>query len=296
MNLFARIMPRGYWIAAALTITTLGATMTMPGTPNLPESVANSTESPAVMRIGVVADIVESDSITVRISGTPVLVQASYLFPQYLPVLGDLVAVIKQDAQWLVLGTMSGSINSLAMNPSFENGATGATPSDWNITSVSGAGGTITFQKQAGSYLGQPIAGNFVGAVDFTSNGVAAASQSNITSDMIPADGNEQWTGALWIAGGIMSSGTLSLQTLFLEFFDPSSALLSSNTIAQYTLGDVTIPRTYLRPQATNPSFTSPVDTAFVRLRLNVQFVMPAPAGGTVSTVFYDYAILRGPV
>lgn len=270
--------------------------MTMPGTPNFPEAIAGSTESPAVMRIGTVAEIVEADSITVKISGSPVLVQASYLFPQYLPVLGDRVGVIKQDAQWLVLGTLSGPINSVAMNPSFENGATGSTPDDWTITSVSGAGGTITFQKQAGSYLGQPIAGNFVGAVDFTSNGAAAASQANITSDFVNASEGEDWTGALWIAGGIMSSGTLSLQTLFLEFYDVDSVFIASNTIAQFTLGDITIPRTYLRPQASNPSFTAPPDTAKVRLRLNVQFVMPTPAGGTVSTAFYDYAILRGPV
>lgn len=280
-------------IAVSLSLILFGAAMT---SPSIPEAVAENGESPAIMRTGVVTSITESDNIVVKVSGSNVLVQASYLFPQYLPVLGDIVAITKQDAQWLVLGTMSGAINSSALNPSFEEGTTGSVPANWTINSVSGAGGSITFQKQTGSYLGQPIAGNFVGAVDFTSNGAAAASQSNINSDLIDASDGEIWTGGLWIAGGIMSSGTLSLQTLFLEFYDNGGGLLSSNIIAQYTLGDITIPRTYLRPQAASAGLVAPIGTGAVRLRLNVQFVMPTPSGGTISTVFYDYAILRGPL
>jgi hypothetical protein len=279
-----------------LALLLIGAIMTMPGIPTLPETIQAVPESPAVVRIGVVTDLVEADNITVRISGSPVLVRASYLFPNYLPVLGDLVYVIKQDAQWFVFGTMSGPINTLLLNPSFELGTVGATPTNWTITSVSAVAGSITFQKQAGSYLGQPMSGSFVGAVDFTSNGAAGVSQSNIISDNVSANEGERWAAALWITGGIMSSGTLSFQTLFLEFLDSGGAVLATNTVSQFSLGDTTIPRTYLRAPVGTSGFSAPPDTSFVRLRLNVQFVMPVPSGGTISTVFYDYGILRGPV
>lgn len=289
MNIYKKIVSLALLLTAvAMTTPTFNSAEL-----DLPAAIADVPESPGIVRTGVVSEITEADNITVRISGSNVLVRASYLFPQYLPVLGDNVLMVKQDAQWFVWGTPSGPINSLVMNPGFEDGTTGATPSDWFITSVSGAGGTITFQKQAGSYLGQPLAGNFVGAVDFTSNGAAATSQSNISSEFIPANEGEEWTAAMWLTGGIMSSRTLSLQSLLLEFYDSTTTLIVTNTVSQYSLGDVVIPRTYIRPFATTPSFIAPAGTAQVRLRLNVQFSMPTPAGGTVSTVFYDYMILR---
>lgn len=280
---------------AALLI--LGGSMTQP-TPNnsdlnLPAAVQGVAESPALIRVGVVNEIVESDNITVKISGSPVLVTASYLFPQYQPLLGDRVYVVKQDSQWFVLGTMSGAINSAISNPSFEVGAIGATPTGWSITSVSAAGGAITFTKQLGNYLGQPISGQAVGDIQFTSNGAAAASSSNIFSPGIAASPGESWTTAFWIAGGVMSGTTLVLGSTFVQWLDSGGTLISESTAQTFAYSAGTITPAYLRPQIGTTSFTAPVGAISVRLRINVQFAMVTPAAGTISDVFLDYMVLR---
>jgi hypothetical protein len=65
---------------------------------------ATDTADSTGIRIGVVTSFT-AGSITVAISGTDTLVNATYL-ASYFPSQGDLVAVLKYGASWLVLGTM----------------------------------------------------------------------------------------------------------------------------------------------------------------------------------------------
>ena len=162
-------MTRLKLIAALTSLAFLGVLMTQPTVNDLnldlPAATQGVPESPVVMRIGVVADIVEADNITVRISGSPVLVRASYLFPSYEPLLGDRVVVYRQDGQWFVLGTMSGPINSAAPNASFEEGTLGGgiPPTSWSVTVISSVAGTPGMEKsippiavqQRGSFCGR---------------------------------------------------------------------------------------------------------------------------------------------
>lgn len=264
--------------------------------PTVPEAVAEEGESPTILRTGIVTALVESDNITVKVSGSDVLVRASYLFPQYQPVLGDIVVIAKQDAQWFVLGTQSGPITSAVSaisNPSFEDGATGSTPTGWSITSVSAAGGTITFTQQPGSYIGQPISGVSVGQIEYTSNGAAANSQSNIFSPFADADPGERWAFAFWIAGGIVSSNTLVFITTFFQWYDSSSTLISEDAAQTVSLLDAGLTPVLVRPAVSDPSFAAPLTTAFVRVRINVQVAMTVPSGGSISDVFIDHVLLR---
>lgn len=130
-------MTRLKLIAALTALTCLGVLVTQPTVNDLnldlPAATQGVPESPVVMRIGVVTDIVEADNITVQISGSPVLVTASYLWPQYQPVPGDRVVVYRQDSQWFVVGTMSGPNNTALLNPGFELGNVGSAPTNWTV-------------------------------------------------------------------------------------------------------------------------------------------------------------------
>lgn len=70
----------------------------------LPAGMNNALDASADIgiRVGKVTNY-DTGSITVQISGTDVLVNAAYL-SSYFPNIGDLVAVLKYGASWLVLG------------------------------------------------------------------------------------------------------------------------------------------------------------------------------------------------
>ena len=74
--------------------------------PDLASTITGLAPDAAVLRIGVVTSY-SSTNVTVAISGSDTLVEASYLFGVYEAVLGDNVAVLKQGSQWIVLGAAS---------------------------------------------------------------------------------------------------------------------------------------------------------------------------------------------
>lgn len=286
-------------IAAATAVALLlGGSVTQP-TPNnldldLPAAVQGVVESPALIRIGVVDAIVESDNITVKISGSPVLVTASYLFPQYQPLLGDRVYVIKQDAQWFVLGTMAGPINTQLANASFEEGVIGALPTGWTINVIASGGGVPTFTKVTA--IANPLAGQFY--ADFGTDSVAAGlSQADVFSPTVPAEASQSWTSAFFVSaslidqqnGGLNTGSGNSNITMNIQFLDGGGAVLSDTYMGGITANGPG--RTvYIRPDADVPPAVAPVGTVEVRLRINGIFQMSANA---FSSFFIDYMILR---
>lgn len=250
--------------------------MTQP-TPNdlnldLPAAVQGVEESPVVMRIGVVVDIVEADNITVQISGSPVLVQASYLWPQYQPVPGDRVVVYRQDSQWFVLGTSSGPLNTLVANPSFEQGTLGALPTSWTLVVSSAAGGPPTFTKETN--INSIVSGNFI--ADFGVDGTAVASSTaDVYSSTIPAEPGQRWAAAYTLVGVNFYNATDGALAFGYEFLDAGGAVLASYGIDNlYVTGGFYGPilrRNNLYPQ---PYQTAPAGTVGVRVRFNGVFQM----------------------
>lgn len=292
------IMPRSYWIASALIVVTtlaIGAIMTSPSAPTVGQAVTDLNESPTVQRVGVVTNIVEADNITVRISGSPVLVPASYLFPQYLPLLGDRVYVLKQDAQWFALGTMSGPINTLIPNPSFEIGAVGSTPTDWSLTVLTSGGGTPTFTKVPIGTTG--ISGLF--SADFgVDSTVAGNSTADAFSTRVNAVEGSLWTAAIWLEKAFIdndavtfsNNGGFSQLTMSLQFLDLGGAVLSDVTVNSVGLSvDQNTPM-YIRPAPGTGPIAAPPDSATVRMKLHGDFTMSA---NSFTSFFLDYAIVR---
>lgn len=275
MTIFNRVF------AAALA---LGVLMTAPNINqaglDLPAAIAEVPESSSISRIGQVTDIVTSDNITVQISGSNVLVQASYLFPQYQPLIGDYVLVIKQDAQWAVMGTLSGPLNTVAANPSFENGTIAATPDDWFPTVVSSVAGVPTFTKQEAT----TISGRAVGVYRNSSAGVAGQSSMDILSQFTDAGPGERWalgTYLIYAAPDLNASleaqgGFLDIQS-FLRFYDVDNVLISEASV-NYTPIYAGFSTPFFLPNSNVPGFdayvTSPPNTASVRIRYRIRSTM----------------------
>lgn len=255
---------------------------------NLPAAVQGVYESSVVMRIGTVTDIAEADNITVRISGSPVLVQASYLFPQYQPVLGDHVVVIKQDAQWFVIGTMAGPINSQILNPSFEQGATGALPTNWTFTvTLNAAGnptGTVSRPLNPVDGLGVALVQLFVITGVGTSEGV-------LRSSAVAASPNENWTAATFFRTGT-SDGNIVAGLLNLEWYDSAGVLISTDLIGGEAFNSVT-PWFYMRPAPATSFATAPIGTTAVRVTLTTQFLIVDATPLLTPLAEYDRVILR---
>lgn len=256
--------------------------------PTLPEAVTQSIESPVLARIGVVAAIVESDNITVKISGSNVLVQASFLFPQYQPVLGDRVYVTKQDAQWFILGQMSGPVgaNSLAPNSGFEQGAEGEIPDFWTFTVSQTTAGTPTaFRTTAG------------GAIDgvnvFRLNLVPTAtgdSSARIASARIPASEGQHWISAFYVNAQVYTPNEISVFSE-LRFFDSTDAFIGDSYMIDQDFNAHTN-WWYMRPFRGDLPAIAPAGTASVEMRITVFWTINTLIA-TSHFINFDHMILR---
>lgn len=263
-------------------IISLGLLMTMPGplAQELPGAIHNSEISPAVARTGVVTDISEANNITVNLSGSNVLVTASYLFPAYEPLLGDIVYLTKQDSQWLVLGTMSGPPNSLAPNPSFEDGTLSTTPDQWSAVPVVTTAGTPTFRKE----LALPVEGRYIGIFRNSSAGVAGQSSINVVSSYVPAEEGTIWATGFFLTyaepdvnAALEPQGGYIQITSSIQFSDLDGVLISdlvTNFIPMTSsFSSPFYVRTLTQADAL-PYVIAPVGTAQARIKLNVVFQM----------------------
>lgn len=264
--------------------------MTYPeAVPELSSAVVDTTVQPTVTRIGVVAAVVEADIITVRISGSNVLVPAAYLFPQYQPLLGDRVVVQRQGAAWFVLGTLSGPINTLILNPSFELNPPGVSPDNWSLQTIAVGAGPPTLL----TYLGGEVSGSR--SADFGVDSVVAGnSEANMFSASIPAPPESKWTAALYVSVFTEpSQNDFSDLDLYIQFVDASNTLVSETLVSFQSFSVDQIVPFYLRLN-TNliPAgyVLCPAGATNVRLRIHAFWGLPA---NSFFSFFIDYVILR---
>lgn len=285
------------WTTVVLILAITGVAVTMPESieQTLPGQISQEGESPAVVRIGRVVEIVEADNITVAISDSPTLVRASYLFPTYSPLLGDLVYVTKQDAQWFVYGTMAGPINSAVQNPSFEDGVIGSIPTGWSINIISSAGGVPTFTQVSAGH--QTLAG--VREADFGVDSTTAGNSiADVFSSTTPATPDSAWTAAWYITQAFVDNDAFTFSNLggfafvdgYIQFLDASSVLISETLMNSTSLSVDFASRLYRRPSVGNSRIVAPAGTDSVRLRFRGDFTMHDNA---FTSFFMDYVVLR---
>lgn len=264
--------------------------MTYPeSVPELSGAIVDTTVDPTVTRIGVVAGVVEADNITVRISGSDVLVQAAYLFPQYKPLLGDRVVVQRQGAAWFVLGTLSGPINTTLFNPSFELNPAGIAPDGWTLQVISSGAGVPT----ALTYAGFAISGSR--SVDFGVDSVTAgSSEANLYSTPVPAMPESRWTAAFYVSVFTEPSpNDFSDLDLYIQFLDASSTLVTETDVSLGSYSVDQILPDYFR-LSTNlvPAgyVTCPPTASQARMRIRGRWQLPATS---FFSFFIDYCVLR---
>lgn len=107
---------------------------------NSTDQLVIASKQPAVVRVGVIVDIT-SPLVTVDIGGAQF--EAGFL-ANYLPTEGDLVAVIRQDSSWLVIGEIQRSFladnttplttawTPFVLEPGIGTGTGGAAPA-WRV-------------------------------------------------------------------------------------------------------------------------------------------------------------------
>lgn len=259
-------------IIATLTTLTLGAAMTMPlqVALELPGAIVEGTPPQLGYRVGTVTNVVESNNVTVAISGSPVLVTASYLFPQYQPMLGDRVYVVKQDGQWFVLGGMAGEVNSLAANSSFEDGTVGSIPTNWGAVNPAVAAGVPTTTKQLST---SPLSGAHVLrlALNTTAN---ATSSTTINSSVVSAQPLQVWTGGVYVRFTDHVAPNQVFMSTGVRFYDNALVSLGLFSLVAIQSFTSTTGWTLLRPDSTSLSAIAPANTAWVSLEIDVSYVI----------------------
>jgi len=95
------------------------------------------------MRTGTVVSGT-ADNLVILVGGTSFRAQA---LESYAPVEGDLVAVLRNDATWLVLGRMPGAGPNEVCDFSFEDTTAGLPPADWVLYNITGTSSVETVAR-----------------------------------------------------------------------------------------------------------------------------------------------------
>lgn len=227
----------------------------------------------AQVRTGTVADA-NSGSATIVVGGTSF--QASFISP-YVPSSGDLVAVVRQDSSWIILGRIAGQGQNLVVNNSFESTPLGAFPDNWFLANLAGTSSNAFT-------VSTPVVEGSRSLSVVSATGIAA--QSYVYSSPIAVTAGDIIT--LSAYAGADANGTTPVAVdaaLFALWFANSTDLYPTTSSADSSIASaVNIP---LAPPFTSlsGSVTAPV-TGFVRLALR------SAVNGSTSVV-WDFSTLR---
>lgn len=139
------------------------------------------------LRTGIVTSQ-DASSVTVLVGGTQV--PAAYAFGTVFEA-GQLVAVLRQDATWVVLFRIAGAGPNEIQNPSFELSGTGMPPVLWNFADLVGLA-----QPSVAAGTGLPDGGQFAQVISD-----AATSSSYLYSSAIACESGEVFSLSAFVSG-----------------------------------------------------------------------------------------------
>lgn len=258
---------------------------------NLTDALISSREQSAVVRTGVVSDW-DPTYVQVTIGGSEV--RAAFLDSYQPPIVGDLVAVIRQQDSWLVLGRYAGFGENLIVNPSFEDAAPAAgIPSGWFQFGTIAGSPPITSTVSTITDNDAPHAGQVVQMLPG-----ASAQDVVLTSSAVPVNPGESYFMSAYVAysataGPVGSAVTPqhNVQILACWFSNDTESFPSPTLTGDYTMVDRIIavrarpPYSYLRGSVTVPS--SVPAGGVMRIGLRAEF------GVTTAGVLFDYVTVR---
>lgn len=183
-------------------------------------------DRPAVAKTGTV---VSTSATTLRVLVAGTTIDAAYL-RSYVPVAGDLVALIRQDSTWIVLGAIAGVGPNLVQNPGFElGGAASSVPPLWFLFNESGVS-TVQVLAPGNS----PPEGLFVAQIDDS----ASIRTAVLYSSPFSANPGETYAFSAFASGVSADTGDITLNAL--GFANPTDLMPTTtfNTVVA-TINDV---------------------------------------------------------
>lgn len=258
---------------------------------NVTDALISANPTSAIIRTGVVTDW-QPDRVQVMVGGANIV--AAYLDWYQPPIVGDLVAVVRQDASWLVLGRYAGTGTNLLMNGAFEDGTVSAgIPLGWfSFGTIAGAPPTTATvvtvldpDSPQGGQVAQIIRGGTPQDVVLTSSPVPVNPGERYFLTCYAANASAAWPVAA------ATTPTHNVQLMACWFSTDVEAFPSASLAGDYTMVDRVIsvrgkpPYVYMKGMVQVPS-TVPAG-GVMRVGLRVEF------GAGTSPINFDYVTVR---
>lgn len=227
----------------------------------------------AQVRTGTIASANEN-SANIVVGGTSFI--ASFISP-YQPEPGELVAVIRQDSSWIILGRIAGSGANEIQNGSFEDSPDGTFPENWNQFDITGASSAVVTESTI-AVEGTNILQIFTATV--------AAAESYLYSSAVPVNTGDQLSLSVYVGAALGDNPQVPVNAgLFALWFANSTNLYPTTSSADTSVDTVTdVP---VAPPFTplSGTVTAPV-TGFMRLALRSTVA-------DTTGLSWDFAIVR---
>lgn len=244
---------------------------------NQTDALISAAQISAEMRTGVVVDWNPS-TLKVMIGGSTF--DAAFLDSYNPPGVGDLVIAVRQNAAWLVLGRLAGNgaNPNLVLNPDFDEGAIGSTPTNWTVQAWPGGPAlatTITLQLDPGSPGGGNVARQATNAV---------AQDTGLLSNYIPVNEGESYFISAYVASHSVTNLQANYpnveihaiwQTTSTEAF-PGALADDSSMVANWVDVPESSPYKYIYGTATVPT-----GATFMRVGLRTNTAAGVTSGAT---------------
>lgn len=261
---------------------------------NLTDGLISVAQTSSVMRPGIVTNW-DPTQVSVLVGGSEF--SAAYLDTYSPPIVGDLVACIRQDSTWLVLGRFAGAGINLVNNPSFETDEiTGGAPTGWTSSLLSGAAlpGTVTVTVQPDAAA--PQAGN---VVQVTNTSGVAQDVITLSTPIGVAPGDTYFISAYAANSGFSTSSGLTtpphdVQLVAAWFTTLTEAFPSATLTDDYTMVDSVVdireapPYTVLSGAVQVPNVST-----IAAMRVGLRSQMAATTSATSGTIRWDYVTAR---
>jgi hypothetical protein len=239
---------------------------------NTAQLIAASSGPSSQLRTGTIAQATDN-SATVVVGGTSF--QASFLSP-YEPLPGHLVAVLRQDSSWLILGRIAGSGANLITEGSFEGSVNGGPPVGWiqfDITSVSTA-----------VVIDSPLAVDGTKVLSVTGSGIA--SDCYVYSSPVPVTAGQQFNLSVYAGAqqGPDSPVSVTASLYALWFANETNLYPTTSSADTLVASAVNV--------ATAPPFTPLSGTVTAPVSGAMRLALRSATNSTTG-IIWDFAVVR---
>jgi len=245
----------------------------MNATYGLPAAMAFQAQPAAQFQTGIVV-AVSPNGLYVAPGGLeapPVL--CGYTRNVYRPILGDVVALLRQGTSWFALGSISGPdeiVNAIG-NYSFEEGADNLPPPGWTLASASGSPTFTTLRLASANFLD----GSKIGSLNAMS---ATSINASVYSDAVPVEAQQRWGIGGYYRTNLLFGANAGTIRMWASWYSDSTfgSLITEESITQYLLVRGHVWQVMAEYGATGNGCVAPENAKFLRVRIQAQWTSTA--------------------